>query len=146
MAARLFASSVFPTPVGPKNNEIWYWGEYYDLANAISILGQQGIPYSGPAILSNKQVGDKYVITFDGPVTKLGLEITGGKVGKSYPIFADMPGLSSCNTTHIQIPESVTHMLTYCFLYNRALQDFTIPNSVTHVDTLAFNYIKWYSI
>ena len=67
---QLFWAGAKAKPDGPADNEIWYWGEYYALEN----LGQQ-LPYKGPVILSNKQVGNKYVITFDGPVTKLGAYI-----------------------------------------------------------------------
>jgi hypothetical protein len=64
-------------PVGPADNEIWYWGEYYDLKNYISMFNnpENGMQYVGPSIKSHEQVGDKYIITFDGPVTKLGAYI-----------------------------------------------------------------------
>jgi hypothetical protein len=74
---QLFWAGAKAKPVGPANNEIWYWGEYYDLENVISMFNnpENGMQYVEPAILSNEKVGDKYVITFDGPVTKLGMYI-----------------------------------------------------------------------
>lgn len=129
-----------PTPVGPADNEIWYWGEYYDLANAISLLEQQGFGFSyvGPAILSNEQVGDKYVITFDGPVTKLGLEMTEEESLELYPIFMNYMGVE-CNITGIEIPNSVTSVWGNAFFNCTGLTSFAIPNSTTRIGGEAFS-------
>ena len=101
----IFAAGGGEKPEGPKDNEIWYWGEYYDLANVISVLGQR-VPYKGPTVVSNEQVGDKYVITFDGPVTKLGADFESNEF---YPIFLNNPEMGvECNITGVEIPNSVT--------------------------------------
>ena len=121
------------------NNEIWYWGEYYDLENAISVLGQQ-VPYAGPTILSNEKVGDKYVITFDGPVTKLGAVVTGEETGDLYPIFMNNPEMGIlCNITDIKIPNSVTSIENVAFSGCSNLTSVTIGNSVTSIGDRAFS-------
>lgn len=128
-----------PQPVGPKDNEIWYWGEYYDLANAISVLGQEDTTYVGPAILSNEKLGDKYVITFDGPVTKLGVEITEEETEEFYPIFVNVQDIGiECNITGIEIPNSVTSIESSAFGDCTRLTSVTIPNTVTSIGERAF--------
>ena len=117
---------------GPANNEIWYWGEYYDLANVISTLEQQ-FTYAGPAIVSNEQVGDKYVITFNGPVTKLGTEEESG-VFLFYPVFTNASEIVSC-----KIPNSVTNISDWSFYGCTSLTSMTIPNSVINITDGAFN-------
>ena len=120
------------------NNEICYWGEYYDLENVISVLGQQ-FPYAGPTILSNEKVGDKYVITFDGPVTKLGAAVIGEETGDLYPIFINNPEMGIlCNITDIKIPNSVTNIEYAAFGGCSNLTSVTIPNSVTSIGDGAF--------
>ena len=129
-----------PEPVGPPNNEIWYWGEYYDLATIISILNDPenggGVQYVGPAILSNEQVGDKYVITFKEPITELGANI---ETETYYPLFVNIPEIGVlCNITRLEIPNSVTNIEYGAFWGCTGLTSVTIGNSVTSISEWTF--------
>ena len=125
-------------PVGPADNEIWYWGEYYDLGNVISMFGQE-LPYKGQNILSNEQVGDKYVITFDDSVTKIGLGVISEDSAELYPVFINIPESGIlCNINKVSIPNSVSIIGNDAFARCSSLTSVTIGKSVTSIGESAF--------
>ena len=133
-----------PTPSKPANNEIWYTGEYYDMQAGIDFISDDWHEqYKGPAILSNKLVGDHYVITFDRDVTVIGSkeDTPGSDDWYLYPMFVtddynDVP-IITCNVTSVVLPDTVTY-IEYGFYDCNELEVVTLPENISFLDWGAF--------
>ena len=103
------------------NNKIFYTSTDGQIVTPDIGTGEESKGF-GANIVSNTYSGDKGVIVFDGPVTKIG-----------YTAFG------RCNTLQtIVIPDSVTSIGSYAFSYCTSLTTITIPDSVTSIGDSAF--------
>ena len=146
-----------PEPKHPASNEIWYWGEYYDMQKFIDLLAGWDYEYLGPNIISNEFDGEKWIITFDGDVEGVG---DGYESYTSYPCFYDdsFEHSISCNVTKIEFGSAVATIGRYAIDYIPNLEEVTIPISVTSISSgaisecppFAVNYLgtksQWNSI
>ena len=128
-------------PIRPKSNEIWYTGEYYDMQAAIDYVSNEdgwAEPYIGPKLLSNEFDGEKWVLTFDGPITNIGNVYNEDEYQSySYPIFIT-EGSIECNVTSVTLPDSVTEV-QYGFQSCANLLVVDLGNSITSIGNNAFN-------
>ena len=103
------------------NNKIFYTSTDGQIVTPDIGTGEESKGF-GANIVSNTYSGDRGVIVFDGPVTKIG-----------YTAFG------RCNTLQtIVIPDSVTSIGSYAFSYCTSLTTITIPDSVTSIGDSAF--------
>ena len=103
------------------NNKIYYTSTDGQIVTPDIGTGEESKGF-GANIVSNTYSGDRGVIVFDGPVTKIG-----------YTAFG------RCNTLQtIVIPDSVTSIGSYAFSYCTSLTTITIPDSVTSIGMRAF--------
>ena len=135
-----------PTPPYPKNNEIWYWGEYYGLKDVmdllLSMMPPEQVVYVGPEILSEEFDGEKWVITFDGDLTAVGVSSGAqSEQMKLYPLFIGDPEFGvNCNITSIMLPSSMHAVYNTSFWNCPNLSSINIPDGVIGIDDSAFVY------
>lgn len=131
---------------------------YYTSSNNSSITpiydsGETDITEFGANIISNVYNGNQGVITFDGPVTKLGGQWSEGGIGRltsiTIPIsVTEIKGNSlgtNPNLKTVHIPPLVTKIGSsytrgWAFANNSGLMTVEIPPSVTEIYTEAFAY------
>ena len=124
-----------PSHIGPKGNEIWYWGEYYDMNKYITeTLPDWECSYEGPNVLTNEFDGEKWIITFDDDVTQVGW--LGDETScpdfynyRSKTIEKNLP----CEVTKVEFGSALKEIHEGTFIGVLPLTEVSIPSSVISI-------------
>ena len=114
------AFEVVATPAKPADNEIWY-----TTSDDSSVTCHSSC--FNAAVTSHEKVGDKWVITFSGALTTIGME------------YSSTGAFESCeNLESIVFPDSVTKVYDYTFYECRNLQSVELSNNLQLIGYMAF--------
>lgn len=106
------------------NTKIYYTTTDGEIVTNVSVNG------FGANLVSNTYSDGIGILSFDGPVTRIG---SSGQVGSVHPAFNHSTTLLS-----IEIPDTVTYIGFGAFLGCSSLSSITIPSNVETVDIYAF--------
>lgn len=130
------------------DNEIWYTTtDGKVMTPGYARMGYTEAGTFGANLISNEYVGGKGVLTFDGPVTKIGRRCFAGNATletllypKTVTIVRDYAFNGCSSLVSVVLPSQQTEIQTSTFHGCRSLESFVITNAIKAIRSSAFFY------
>ena len=130
------------------DNEIWYTTtDGKPMTPGYARMGYSDVGAFGANLISNEYVGGKGILTFDGPVTKIGRRCFAGNstletilYPKTVTIIRDYAFNGCSSLVSVALPSQQTEIQTSTFHGCRSLESFVISNAIKAIRSSAFFY------